>query len=1358
MTQPPRRRARPKAVLSGLLSAALAVGAVLAFGGPAATAEAAQSTTHGLKGEYFLSSGAGTDDLATLKATRLDAAVNFADLNPAYLELTGRNTDTAARWTGQIQPEFTENYTFYAIGDNGFRVWIDGALVIDHWQKDWDNEQTSAAVALTAGERYDIKVEQFQEAGGSNMYLRWSSPSVAKQIIPATAYYAPEGFPAFSLNSEVSADGLSVAVAADQDLAGIDDAFLAHLQVKVDGQAYPLDSLTSVDARHFEISMGTAIARDGVPRLSYDGGAAVSYAGAPVEAFDLPIINLSTYTMSTEWSALVDKNNPLPEYPRPQLVRDEWANLNGQWEFAGADADEAIPTGQTLDETITVPYPIESVLSGIERHEDHMFYKRTIDVPADWNIGSDNRLRLNFGAVDYQSSIYLNGQKVGENTGGYLPFSVDLTDALVAGSAQELIVAVTDTTGKDQPVGKQRANPSGIFYTPTSGIWQTVWMEPVPETAIDDVVATPDLKAGLVNVDVASASASATDEVTVTVRAKEDGAVVGTATGAAGTQIPVAVPDAHLWSPEDPYLYDLDVSITGGDSAESYFGMRSVEISEVGGVQKIVLNGKPEFLLATLDQGYWPESQYTQPTDDALKFDIQKTKDLAFNTIRKHIKVESARFYYYADTIGLMVWQDTIPGDGKMTTPAAEDAFVESMHDMVDALKGWTSIIGWTVFNEGWSEWDTAETGVITDSIKAQDPTRLVNARSGLNCCELPGDSGRGDVIDWHVYQGPGFPAPDATRAAVDGEHGGLSLVIPGHTWKGAFSPYGGFETSEALTAAYVANTEKMIEPARTFMSGAVYTQISDVEGEVNGFYTYDRRIEKMDLAQVTAVNQRVLDAGRLAGTTAPAAGVVGDAAYPLDEATGTTSVDASGHGHDLTLSDGAGWTDGVSGSALQLSGDGQYAATSGTVVDTSKDYTVSATVKLDKIPGAWASAVAQEGGTGRSSFFLQYGGGGFAFSTPDARALTPVVPTLGTWYQLTGVFDVETQELRLYVDGVLKATQKTGSQTSVGRLIVGGAQWENKLVDFWPGAIDNVHVYGRALSDAEIARVAAGDTGGAVLTPASPSVKQGETLAIAGSALTPGIELTASVDGVEIGTSTPDAAGTADWSWTVGADVAIGIHTIVVSDVNGEIARADVEVTEGDVVIPAPAVTITGTGGGAVRQAAAADIEGSGFEEGAVLTALVDAEAVAAPSSLAGVAAAPVAVGADTVVIGEATVAADGAVNWDWTVPVGFALGAHTLSVTSAEGDELASVGFTVLAAASDPGSGPGAGGQPGTGAGSGPDGGTGAGSGSGNGRADGTIASTGLAIGGTVVGALALLLFGTLGVLAVRRRRAAE
>lgn len=1171
----------PRRLLALLAAGSLAVGA-LANAVVAPAAQAADTDVHGLKGEYFLSSAPGADDLAELKATRLDAAVNFPDLTSAYKTLTGSSEQTAARWTGQIEAEHTEDYTFSAIGDNGFRVWIDGELVIDHWEKDWDNEQTSDVIPLVAGQRYDLKVEQFQETGGANMFLRWSSESQPKELIPDSAYYAPEGFPEFAVSSALSEDGTTIAAESATDLSGADEAALqSHLTISVDDQPYPVESVSIQDARRFSVGLDTAVFKGSTVRLGYDGDGGLVSEGAAVGPFDLPVTNGSTATLTTPWAEQVDKDNPLPEYPRPQMTRDAWENLNGQWQFAAAEADDPIPTGSVeLDETITVPYAIESELSGIQRHEDHMFYKRVLTVPQDWSIGSGNRLRLNFGAVDYQASIYLNGTEVGEHTGGYLPFSVDLTDALVDGAEQELIVAVTDTTAGVQPLGKQRANPSGIFYTPTSGIWQTVWMEPVPEVAIDDVVATPDLEAGAVDVTVASDSASPTDAVTVTARIKGTDEVVGTAIGTAGAVIQVPVPDAHLWTPDDPYLYDLDVSIAGGDSVGSYFGMRSIEISDVGGVQKITLNGEPEFLLSTLDQGYWPESQYTQPTDEALKFDLEKTKDLAFNTIRKHIKVESARFYYYADTLGLMVWQDMVSGED-MPTQESRDDLVGSFHDTVDALKGWTSIIGWTVFNEGWSEWDTAETGVITDAIKEQDPSRLVNARSGLNCCNLPGDSGRGDIIDWHMYQGPGFPAPDADRAAVDGEHGGLSLVVRGHTWKGAFSPYGGYDNSADLTAGYVANTAKMIEPARTFLSGAVYTQISDVEGEVNGFYTYDRRIEKMDFEQVRAVNQQVVDAGREAGSQPPSEGMTGDAAYPFDEGEGTTAADTSGNGNDLTLQDGASWTDGREGTALAVNGDGQYASADRVVIDTSKDYTVSANVKLDRMPEDFATAVSQEGGeSDRSSFFLQYGSGGFAFSTPQSRALTEVTPELGRWYNLIGVYDADEGTITLYVDGERAATESTRSFTSVGRLLVGAGQWDGDLVDFWPGAIDDVHVYGRVLSAAELTRLAAGDTSGPSLTVSGPdgdTIVPGDLVTVAGTGLPAGAELTATVTAgeattraasadtlraeaealaIDLGAVTTSADGTAEWTWTVPEDTPEGSYAVTVAQ-DGEVVAS---------------------------------------------------------------------------------------------------------------------------------------------------------------------------------------------------------
>ncbi|MEA9984647.1 LamG-like jellyroll fold domain-containing protein [Subtercola sp. RTI3] len=1087
MTQHPPRRGRASAGLALLVTSALALGGVLALASPAAASPAGQllaapalPSVHGLKGEYFLSSAAGADDLAELKATRLDSSINFPDLVSAYQDLTGRNTDTAARWTGEIAPKFSEDYTFSAIGDNGFRVWINGTLVIDHWQKDWDNEQTAQPITLVAGTHYDVKVEQFQETGGANMFLRWQSASQAREIVPADAFYAPAGYPAFAADAAVPTDGQSVALTFPNHVEGLDSAITSHLAVTVSGQTYPLDSVTVADARHLTLALGAQIDRNVIVRISYDGLGTATSNGAPVPAFDLPVINGSTYAMQTEFSATIDKSAPLPEYPRPQLVRDAWQNLNGPWQFSGASETDAPPVGQTLAETVTVPYPIESYLSGIERHEDHMFYKRSISVPADWKVAASggNRLQLNFGAVDYRATVWLNGVKVGEHTGGYLPFTVDLTDALKSGADQELIVGVTDTTSTDQPVGKQRANPSGIFYTPSSGIWQTVWMEPVAPVSIDSVVATPNIHANTASVTVASASANAGDTVTVIAR-DANGAEVGRTSGSANSALTLPVPNAHLWSPDDPYLYGLDVSITGGDSATSYFGMRSIAISTVNGVQKITLNDKPTFLLSTLDQGYWPESQYTQPTDAALKFDLQQTKNMAFNTIRKHIKVESARFYYYADTLGLMVWQDAVPGGtDALNSTATQNNLVDEMHQTVDALKGFTSIIGWTIFNEGWSEWNTTVTGQIADSVKAQDPSRLVNARSGLNCCNLPGDSGKGDVIDWHSYPGPGLASPDPTRAAVDGEHGGFSYSVVGHTWPGAFAPYQAVKNSAELTAAYVANTKTLIEPARTFLSGSVYTQISDVEGEVNGFFTYDRRVAKMDLAQVRAVNLQVVAAGASAGNAIPTApGLVGDASWPFDEGSGTAAADVTGNGHDLTLQGGAGWSEGHSGSAVQLSGAGQFASASAPTVDTAASYTVSARVKLDTMPANWVTALSQEGTSGQSSFFLQYGHGGFAFSLPgEKRAVSTTEVELGRWYQLTGVWDSAKQEARLYVDGVLAGSVATGGVGSAGRTLVGAGEFNGALVDFWPGAIDEVHAYSRVLTEAEIVRVVNND------------------------------------------------------------------------------------------------------------------------------------------------------------------------------------------------------------------------------------------------------------------------------------------
>ncbi len=377
--------------------------------------------------------------------------------------------------------------------------------------------------------------------------------------------------------------------------------------------------------------------------------------------------NVSTHRLTTPWGDKVNTNNPLPEYPRPQQVRTHWKNLNGPWQFSGAKAGEQPVFGKNLNEKIIVPFPAESLLSGIERHEDHMFYRKLVDVPKSWKTGKSgkNRLKLNFGAVDYEARVWVNGRKVAEHTGGYNAFSADITDALKSKGPQEIVVAVTDTGGPDQPVGKQSTSPGGIWYTQSSGIWQTVWMEPVAETSIDNVVTTPDIDTRTLAVTVESAGASATARVEAVAR-DHRGRVVGKVTGPANEQLRLPVARQHLWSPDDPYLYDLDVTLKDGrstDTVDSYFGMRKIGIEDVGGYKKLVLNGKPVFSLATLDQGFWPDGLYTAPSDDALAFDLKAHKQLGFNAVRKHIKVESPRWFYHADRLGLLVWQDFVSGN-----------------------------------------------------------------------------------------------------------------------------------------------------------------------------------------------------------------------------------------------------------------------------------------------------------------------------------------------------------------------------------------------------------------------------------------------------------------------------------------------------------------------------------------------------------------------------------------------------------------------------------------------------------------------------------------------------------------------
>jgi hypothetical protein len=1055
------KHSMPRTPLRPLLFAVLLVLSVLAVPTAAqARAPGAAAAVHGLKGEYFRMSAPGARDFAELGGVVLDPNIDLPGLAGTFEALTGRTEHTTARWTGRLTAPATGDYTFSMIGDNGFRFLIDEQPVIDHWAGDWDVEQTSAPVHLIAGEAHTVRIEMFQDVGGANLFLRWAGAGLDKQLVPESAFTPPDGFQVFPAAFTVDRDGTTLVAGFDAPVTTLAQ-FQDHLKVEVDTTPFPVKSARRSGST-VVVTLGAAVQKGQKVRVNYDGTGGLVVGGETVPQVIRSATNNSTHRLTTPWGDKVDKSHPLPEYPRPQLVRKNWLNLNGQWEFAGAEAGAQPVFGKKLGERITVPFPVESQLSGIERREDHMFYRKLVGVPKAWN---GQRIKLNFGAVDYQAKVWVNGKLVAEHTGGYTAFTADITGAIRRSGPQEIIVGVTDVTGPNQPKGKQSLNPGGIVYEPSSGIWQTVWLEPVAPVAIDQVVTIPTLNSVTVQV-----KATKNAKVTATARDRK-GRTVGSVTGAANAPLTLKVTKPHLWTPDDPYLYDLDVTL-GQDKVRSYFGLRTVGVQQVGGFPKLVLNGKPIFSLATLDQGFWPDGLYTQPSDAALKFDLVETKKLGFNAVRKHIKVESARFYRHADELGLLVWQDFVSAD--IDSPAGQQAWRSQGREMMQQLHSFPSIIGWVVFNEGWGEWDRTATGRIADEVKAEDPSRIVNAHSGVNCCSSKGDSGRGDVIDHHDYVNNDPAYPDATRIAMDGEHGGFTLRTPGHMWPGPPAAiYSGVADKAALTAKYVDNTERFyLEAAGAELSGSVYTQITDLETELNGLWTYDRREIKVDPAAVRASNAKVIAAGAAAATDATFPGR-GD--WKLDEGTGKVARDSSGSGADLTLAGDTSWA----GPALKFDGDADYADTAAPVLDTTKDYTVAAWVTLDELPGNYATVVSQDGRARENPFYLQYGQGAFAFSTPGGnRARLEIAPELNRWYHLAGVRDHTTGEVRLYVDGRRVAVVPAGADVvSTGPLSVGRAKYAGNRTDYWSGSINQVHAYNRTLTDPEIAALHTAET-----------------------------------------------------------------------------------------------------------------------------------------------------------------------------------------------------------------------------------------------------------------------------------------
>ena len=596
--------------------------------------------------------------------------------------------------------------------------------------------------------------------------------------------------------------------------------------------------------------------------------------------------------MLTQWAAKVDASAPLQEYPRPQMVRSEWINLNGRWDYAITPGESH---GFKSQGKITVPFAVESALSSVQRRlepSEALWYERTFTVPSKWK---GKRILLNFGAVDWSAQVWVNGKDLGTHTGGFTPFTIDITSALKARGRQVLRVKVLDATDHSwQPRGKQWLKPAGIWYTPVSGIWQTVWLEPVADSHIVSYYAESSINKGELHVK--SKVSGEFDRLLVELF---DGNTK--LSEASGENAVLKIQSPKLWSPDSPFLYGLKITVFKGgkavDAVSAYAAFREISIirdSSPWRYRRFALNGEMLFQFGPLDQGWWPDGLYTAPTDEALRYDIERTKAWGFNMIRKHIKVEPARWYYWCDVLGIMVWQDMpcigdfyaprkdakYPGDlgrgeeisSAQTNTWSRDSFVggslcdvppewkqnyyKEWGEIIDALKGFPSIVVWVPFNEAWGQFDT---GDVVRFTREKDPTRLVNPSSGGNF-DL---KDWGDIIDTHHYPFPAMNAFDAAFVNVLGEYGGIGYPVPGHIWnaQGRNWGYGDVKTSgDGVLEEYAIYAEMLKEFKKRGLSAAVYTQTTDVELEVNGLMTYDRDLVKVDEAALRSVNVSVID------------------------------------------------------------------------------------------------------------------------------------------------------------------------------------------------------------------------------------------------------------------------------------------------------------------------------------------------------------------------------------------------------------------------------------------------------------------------------------------------------------------
>jgi hypothetical protein len=562
--------------------------------------------------------------------------------------------------------------------------------------------------------------------------------------------------------------------------------------------------------------------------------------------------------LMTRWAADVSPDKAWPEYPRPQMVREKWMNLNGLWGYTVTGSDAAQPAAKG---TILVPFPIESALSGVGRPLEPtqtLEYQRTFHIPDDWK---GQRVLLHIGACDWATTVRLNGAAVGEHKGGYDPFTFDLTAALKPGDNQ-LSVSVTDPTDTGgQPRGKQWLTPHSIWYTRTSGIWQTVWLEPVPTQGITGYRVETS-SSGAVRIAVESSANDPQWPITAEVLA--GGHSIAHAAGTLAAPITLNITNPHVWSPDDPFLYDVRISLGSpvADQVSGYFALRDIAVApDARGTNRLMLNGKPLFQYGPLDQGFWPDGIYTPPTDEAMKFDIQAVKKMGGNMLRKHVKVEPDRFYYWCDKLGVMVWQDmpspffAAEGWREKLPPLSDEwktNFERELRALIDTHRNHPSIVMWVPFNEGWGQNDLAWAKSMVGKVKEWDPTRLVNCASGWT------DTGVGDVHDVHDYPGPGMAPVESKRASVLGEFGGLGLPLPGHTWveKNNWG-YVSFKDQKELTDAYTGLIDRLPILIAQGLCAAVYTQTTDCEIECNGWLTYDRAVWKIDPDRAAAATAR---------------------------------------------------------------------------------------------------------------------------------------------------------------------------------------------------------------------------------------------------------------------------------------------------------------------------------------------------------------------------------------------------------------------------------------------------------------------------------------------------------------------